>query len=72
MTRNERHRRCSPLVSIERQFAKVEVAGSNPVSHRAVQNVQSDFMEQLLDVEELESRLAPEAAFTAIKPIIPV
>jgi hypothetical protein len=32
MIRNEQPRRCSPLFSIERQFAKVEVAGSNPVS----------------------------------------
>jgi hypothetical protein len=32
LTRSERHGRVEPLFSIERQFAKVEVAGSNPVS----------------------------------------
>jgi hypothetical protein len=32
LIRNERHGRCEPLFSIDRQFAKVEVAGSNPVS----------------------------------------
>jgi len=32
LIRNERHGLLEPLFSIERQFAKVEVAGSNPVS----------------------------------------
>jgi hypothetical protein len=39
---------------------------------RTAQNVRLGFIEQLLDVEELESRQAPsEAVITTIKPVVP-
>jgi hypothetical protein len=39
---------------------------------RTVQNLRLGFIEQLMDIKELESRQAPsEAVITTIKPVVP-